>query len=234
MHIDSILSRPASLIENRLLHDILNSQDIDSHLPKVLDIFANTPNCIFYLFKLMADIPAGPEKYHGTESVLDHSIECAKAFRGDPVGTWMALLHDCGKLLTDPSEWPHHYQHEVTGAHLAWRISHCFDLPKEYHFAAKYAAKWHMRGKMYTEMRVTTKVKFINMLAQSYLDEKRFWKLVNADSGTNIYSLAMMDTCLVSSVFTDHKCPAAISVGMYQRQLKLLKQACNERKEYSV
>ena len=56
---------------------------------------------------------------------------------------WAALLHDLGKGLTDPAQWPHHAGHERLGEAAVMAIGERLRVPRECRDLARLAAVYH-------------------------------------------------------------------------------------------
>lgn len=140
-----------------------------------------------------AAIPAGPELYHGSNSVLDHTAAVMDAVAAMPftralkpeqrvLAVWMALCHDLGKTATDPALLPHHIGHEQKGAAIAVNLAARLRLPKTWNKAGRLAAAWHMRAGNYRDLRPGTRVDLLSGLAASGMMDS-FCALVMADTG---------------------------------------------------
>lgn len=133
-------------------------------------------------------LPAGPPQWHrGT--ILEHIGEVMDAVAGDPLSVWMALCHDLGKVSTPPDILPHHYGHEKRGVDAAISLADRLALPKRYSEAGAVAAREHMKGGTYAQLRVGTRRDLLMAVHNAGLDIP-FWHLVNADSHSHISSLA--------------------------------------------
>jgi tRNA nucleotidyltransferase (CCA-adding enzyme) len=75
-------------------------------------------------------VPAGLSKFHGNNSVFEHTCEVMNAVaamslraampeKERSLAVWIALCHDLGKLETDASLLPRHIGHESRGLHTA-------------------------------------------------------------------------------------------------------------------
>ena len=134
-------------------------------------------------------IPAGPAPWHDG-SVLQHTGEVMDAVAGDSVAVWMALCHDLGKLSTPPDMLPHHYGHEKRGEALAQSLGQRLALPSRHIRAGVLAAREHMKGGIFPTLRAGTRRDLLHIVHSAHLDQP-FWKLVDADSGKDMSTLAL-------------------------------------------
>lgn len=128
-----------------------------------------------------AGIPAGPPRWHGGNSVLDHTCEVMDRCAGDPLAVWMALCHDLGKLRTPADKWPHHYGHDALGVPVAQALCRRLNLSNLHLKAAETACAEHMRAGRYGELRVGTRRDLLWRVERRGLS-RPFWRLTDADS----------------------------------------------------
>lgn len=147
---------------------------------------------------LADDIPAGPRPWH-SGSVLGHTARCMDSVAQDPLAVWMALAHDAGKLTTPAGLWPHHYGHELRGKQLASVWAAQLGLPDAYRRAGIMAALLHMKAGRYALLRPGKKLDLLNELGASGFFHS-FWKMVDADTRSDISKVAARDWELVRSV----------------------------------
>lgn len=91
------------------------------------------------------NIPAGPQEHHPEGDLLSHIIEVVKGCK-TVEGRFAALLHDCGKLITPPHQWPRHFGHDVVGEPLAREISQRLRVPVYLRDVAAFVARNHMKA----------------------------------------------------------------------------------------
>ena len=134
-------------------------------------------------------VPAGPDRYHGNDTVLEHTLAVMDAVAAMDIpqddkslASWMALCHDLGKLTTDPAMLPRHIGHELRGEKLAVALAQRLRLPKLWEKAGRFAASLHMKAGQYPVLRPGTRVDFLHTLAASRLAAP-FAAMVAADSG---------------------------------------------------
>ena len=101
----------------------------------------------------MRAVPAGPELYHPEGSLFNHTMNVLDATSPVPLWRFGALVHDFGKLETDPKEYPHHHGHEKMG--LDSLKAFCRDLRVSCSFTsfALFMARRHMSLKVFDRMR---------------------------------------------------------------------------------
>ncbi|WP_300707135.1 HD domain-containing protein [uncultured Desulfovibrio sp.] len=141
-------------------------------------------NCLRPWFAELAEaarIPAGPPRWHGNNSVLDHTCEVMDRCAGDALAVWMALCHDLGKLRTPPDSWPHHYGHDALGVPLARALCERLALSSLHGKAAETACADHMRAGRYDELRTGTRRDLLWRVDRRGLS-RPFWRLTDADS----------------------------------------------------
>lgn len=154
-------------------------------------------------FELATAISAGPAPWHHSH-VLDHLTRCMNETAGDPLAVWMAMAHDAGKLTTPVALLPHHYGHELRGEALAPIWASQLGLDNGWAEAGRLAARWHMRAGRFAILRPGKKRQLIELFPP--LDSGRpFWKMVDADTRSDISSLAIAFSQAVRA--TNTGCP---------------------------
>lgn len=147
-------------------------------------------------FEYARDVPAGPLPWH-SGSVFEHMVGCMDAVSGDPLAVWLAFVHDAGKLTTPKNLWPHHYGHELRGETLALLWARQLGLDDFYAEAGGLAAGWHMRAGRYPILRPGKKLNLLNRFAPVGMG-RSFWKMVDADSKTDLSKHIMKDWRTIS------------------------------------
>lgn len=128
-------------------------------------------------------IPAGPLPYH-RESVLEHTAQVMDRCAGNATAVYMALCHDLGKMLTPADMLPRHHGHDIMGEGAAIRLGARLKLPNRLIRAGALAARHHMKGATYADLRPGTRVDLLSSLGSSLLPA--FAVLVQADCGEDI------------------------------------------------
>jgi tRNA nucleotidyltransferase (CCA-adding enzyme) len=144
------------------------------------------------------DIPAGPKPFHHGP-VLEHLCKVMDRLAGDPLRVYMGLAHDLGKTGTDPERWPSHHGHERVGQSLAERLGTRLGLPLRYVKAGSIAARYHMAGGVYAQLRPGTKVDLLITLSERNI-LREFFAVVRADNGGEFTDQAEQDLQLILSV----------------------------------
>lgn len=158
----------------------------------------------FKFFAEAANIPAGPVKYHGNASVLDHTTEVMDKLAGNSLNCWAALCHDLGKTRTPADKWPTHHAHDSLGRNLAIQLGKMLRLPKKYIIAGEIAAGFHMIVGRYNELRNVTKVDLLMKLhTTSTLSLMR--ELCHADRGQDVLASAQTDLDKILKVTLEKK-----------------------------
>jgi tRNA nucleotidyltransferase (CCA-adding enzyme) len=136
-------------------------------------------------------VPAGPAPFHSKDA-LGHTRQVMDRLAGDPLAVWMALVHDLGKTLTPPEEWPHHFGHEKAGAPLARQLGERLRLPRVFIDAGMAACADHMLPRHYPTLRPGTVVDLLMRLEAKRLTSKLF-RLSAADTGQDHFPQARRD-----------------------------------------
>ncbi len=134
----------------------------------------------------MAAVPAGPIEYHPEGDLLTHSLEVlerASALSPDPLARFGAFMHDIGKLLTEPAEYPKHHNHDKAGAPLAKKICARLRLPGDWGKTAAAASHLHQTAGLWPALRDTTKLRLAEKAARKGM-ERRLPVIVRADRGS--------------------------------------------------
>lgn len=133
----------------------------------------------------MVQVPAGPKEYHPEGDLLTHSLEVlqrASALSPDPLTRFGAFMHDIGKLLTDPAQYPKHHNHDKTGAPLAKQLCVRMRLPGDWVKTAVAASNLHQAAGLWPELRDTTKLRLAESAVRRGM-ERRLPVIVKADRG---------------------------------------------------
>lgn len=145
--------------------------------------------------KLGEVLTAGPASFH-SGNVLQHLCRCMNECAGDPLAVWMAMTHDSGKLTTPLAMLPHHYGHELRGRVLARIWARDLGLDESYAKAGELCAHQHMRAGRYAHMRPGKQYDLLNIINSQPLAAS-FWKVINADTKSDIADLAHADWELI-------------------------------------
>lgn len=162
--------------------------------------------CLRPWFEELAEadsLPAGPPTWHDS-SVLEHTARIMDRCAGDATAVWMAFCHDLGKTATPRAELPHHHGHEKRGESLAETLALRLRLPGRLRTAGRWAARRHMNGARYAELRNSTLARMLLGLDKAGLTEP-FFRMVEADSGEKLLDRARHDLDLLMAVSLPEK-----------------------------
>ncbi len=88
-----------------------------------------------------------------TEMVCDMAARLAP---GDDLIGFASLVHDLGKALTDPSDWPRHIAHEHLGVPAVEAVCQRFKVPNEHRALALHGCREHLNIHRLHELRPET------------------------------------------------------------------------------
>ena len=114
----------------------------------------------FNFIRKMNDIPAGPKQFHGTNSVLEHSLGVMDRLKY-PHNRLYALMHDYGKIFTSKDVLPHHYGHDKVGEEEVVKLLESLRFPRKEIDTASFVARYHMGFGGYSFLRDTKKIQII-------------------------------------------------------------------------
>jgi len=145
----------------------------------------------------MTEVPAGPQEFHGTNSVFEHTMitvdEMFKLRGNDDVALLCAFFHDIGKTETPEEKLPKHHKHTKRGVELFEDIAERHTFTNRHERAIKTAIRQHMRVAKFLEMNANSQVKFVEQM-----DKKDMLELVRdlliADTRATKGKLIDMDT----------------------------------------
>jgi len=123
-----------------------------------------------------------PEAYHPEIDTGVHvlmALTRARALTDEPVILFAVLVHDLGKGITPPEEWPHHYRHDVTGVELVEKLCERYRAPTRYRDFACAVCRYHLRMNRIAELRPGTVVKLIEAVG-GFRDASRVDQLIIA------------------------------------------------------
>ncbi|MFH1027768.1 MAG: HD domain-containing protein [Pseudomonadota bacterium] len=113
---------------------------------------------------MMSHIPAGPPAYHGTDSLLSHSLATLQrmaSMSDDTIARLAAFFHDIGKLSTSPELLPRHIGHDIAGVEMARQLAIRLRLTSVQRNALMAASRLHMTGARWVQLRDATKLKLV-------------------------------------------------------------------------
>ncbi|MEI6206740.1 MAG: HD domain-containing protein [Desulfuromonadales bacterium] len=118
----------------------------------------------------MQDVPAGPVKYHGEDTVFSHSRDALRrmaTLTDAPVVRLAAFFHDLGKLATLPEMLPRHIGHDKAGAATAKEFCTRLKLPTCYCRAVTAINALHLVAGRWHELKPATKLKLARQTLKS-------------------------------------------------------------------
>ncbi len=98
-----------------------------------------------------------PERtdFHPEGNSGAHTLLVLQANRDLPAKAKFALLlHDIGKTATPKEKWPQHFNHDKNGLPLVEKICIRLGVSKEYTDFAKLVCEHHMKGHLFSSMRI--------------------------------------------------------------------------------
>ena len=113
------------------------------------------------LFRML-DIPAGPAKYHGEDTVFSHSLDTLRRMTimtDNPTARLAAFLHDLGKLATPDEMLPRHIGHDKAGESMSGKICSRLKLPSTCCCIVASANALHLVAGRWSELKPATKLK---------------------------------------------------------------------------
>ncbi|MDE1168704.1 MAG: multifunctional CCA addition/repair protein [Pseudomonas sp.] len=100
-----------------------------------------------------------PEAHHPEIDSGVHTLsvlEQAAKHRQPLTVRWACLVHDVGKGITPPSEWPRHIAHEHRGLKLIKAINERFKVPRDCQELALLVGQYHTHGHRALELKPST------------------------------------------------------------------------------
>ncbi|MFK8052982.1 MAG: multifunctional CCA addition/repair protein [Woeseiaceae bacterium] len=109
-----------------------------------------------------------PPKWHPEVDTGLHTlmvIDQAAQLSDDLTVRFAGLMHDLGKALTPPEQWPSHRGHEATGAKLVDQVCDRIRAPKQFRKLAKDVAEYHTHCHKVFELKPSTLLKALNAMS---------------------------------------------------------------------
>lgn len=126
-------------------------------------------------------VPQSPE-HHPEVDTGAHLLLCldAAAALGSTARVRFAvLLHDLGKGLTPPTEWPRHVAHEARGVPLVRAVCDRWRVPTDHRELAELACREHLRVHRALELRADTTLDLLES-CDAFRRRERFAELLEA------------------------------------------------------
>lgn len=108
-----------------------------------------------------------PAQHHPEVDTGIHSLNAldqAARLTPDPQVRFAALVHDLGKGLTPPQEWPRHLRHEQNGLEPVRQLCKRLKVPAEFRDLALLVTRYHLDCMRIGEMRTATIVDLLDKL----------------------------------------------------------------------
>ena len=97
-----------------------------------------------------------------------------------------ALVHDLGKGATPKEEYPHHYNHDVNGVKLVWKLGERIKAPIRWIKAGETVCREHMKGGIFNNMTPQKQVGFLERVSKTVIGLQGLQIIVNADKISRI------------------------------------------------
>jgi len=168
----SLKSELASLSKDRVVVEL--SKGLSANEPSRFFNVLKDASVLDVHFKEIYDLIGAlqPEQYHPEGDAYNHTmmaLDKSVEFTDNLDVRFAVLVHDLGKGVTPPSEYPHHYGHEENGVELVGRLCNRIKAPTSWEKSGKTACREHMRGGIFYKMRSSKQVEFIERVDKSYL-----------------------------------------------------------------
>jgi len=168
----SLKSELASLSKDRVVVEL--SKGLLSNKPSIFFNVLKSANVLDVHFKEIYDLIGAlqPENFHPEGDAYNHTmiaLDKSVDFTDNLDVRFAVLVHDLGKGITPPSEYPHHYGHEEKGVELVGNLCNRIKAPTSWEKSGKTACREHMRGGIFYKMRSSKQVEFIERVDRSYL-----------------------------------------------------------------
>ena len=134
------------------------------------------------IYKLIGALQ--PERYHPEGDSYNHTMLALKkvaSITKDEKIRFSALVHDLGKGLTPPEEYPHHINHDKNGPDQVKKFGNRLKMPTSWIKCGIVAAREHMRGGIFNKMTPKKQIEFLERVDKSILGLKGLEIVVEAD-----------------------------------------------------
>lgn len=108
-----------------------------------------------------------PARHHPEIDTGVHTLLCleqAVRLQADTLVRFAVLVHDLGKGVTPPAEWPRHHGHEALGVELVQSLCQRLRTPREYRDLGVMTARHHTHCHRALELRPKTLVRILQAL----------------------------------------------------------------------
>jgi len=171
-----------TLVKERIWQEI--EQALASPAPQV---FFETLRSAHALARVLPEVDnlfgvPQPEKYHPEIDTGEHVLLCLQqsARLTDDVATrYAVLVHDVGKAVTDPAQWPQHIGHETLGLKQLAAINERLPVPNDFSQLAALVCEHHTKLHRVRELRPNTLLNLLETL-DAFRRPERFQKFLLA------------------------------------------------------
>lgn len=181
---DELVTLPADRVRNELEKSLL------APYPHKFFEVLKEADCLDYWFKEVASlvgIEQGEVK-HPEGDVFNHTMLCLQELKEKTLHKMLCVLgHDFGKAYTDPTQWPHHYNHEQLAIipinHFCERLGYGSGVRRSMQVVARH----HMNMHHIKELRPKTLLEILLNTRRINIGVEGFGKVCMADTnGRNI------------------------------------------------
>jgi len=134
------------------------------------------------IFDLIGSIQ--PEKHHPEGDSYNHSmlaVDYSAKLTNKIEYRFATLVHDLGKGVTPKENYPHHFNHEKLGVQLVRDFGNRLKMPNKWIKCGKTASSEHMKGGIFSKMKPSTQVDFIEKVSKSQLGLNGLAVVVKSD-----------------------------------------------------
>ncbi|MCL2860528.1 MAG: HD domain-containing protein [Oscillospiraceae bacterium] len=146
----------ASNSPSTFFNSLRNANVLDVHFKEIFDLIGSIQ----------------PEQYHPEGDSYNHTmmaVDYSTKLTNKLEYRFASLAHDLGKGITPKENYPHHFNHEKLGAQLVRDLGNRLKMPTRWIKCGKTAAYEHMKGGIFSQMKPSKKVDFIEKVAKSQL-----------------------------------------------------------------
>ena len=125
-------------------------------------------------------VPQNPQHHPEIDTGIHSLMVLRQACKlsPDPALRYAALVHDLGKALTPPAEWPSHRGHEQAGLPVIAALGARLALPEAWTELALDACRWHLHVHKAAELRPATLHDLLAGLSRNWQDRARLEQLL--------------------------------------------------------
>ena len=108
-----------------------------------------------------------PTKHHPEVDTGEHimlALDVARRQFDTLIVTWAVLMHDLGKGVTPPAEWPRHIKHEIRGVPLVETVCKRLKVPRDFYELGRLVAEHHLKCHRLLDMRPQSILRLLETL----------------------------------------------------------------------